>query len=117
MTDPDTRPASRPHLDIGREADVVESGPPGLRDLARRQIPERPDQPEREVSDIQKITEELQELLDKEAAKPAEIKAKLTELRKAREAAKEELAKARDALREVLTQRQEAQLVLFSLLD
>jgi hypothetical protein len=60
---------------------------------------------------------ELRELLANKAAKPEEIKAKLTALRAARERAIQELAKARQGLRQLMTLRQEAVLVLNGLLD
>jgi len=59
----------------------------------------------------------LQKTLDNKQAAPAEIKAKLTAFREAREKAKQELAKTRDSLRELVTPRQEAYLVLIGVLD
>ena len=61
--------------------------------------------------------QELATVLRDDSAKPADIKAKLTAYRAAREASREELARAREALRELVTQRQEALLVLMGLLD
>lgn len=77
---------------------------------------QRPDD-EAESSAVQKASAELQETLEKEAPSAAEIKAKLTALRGAREQAKQDLVKAQQQLREVLTLKQEAQLVVMGLLD
>lgn len=77
---------------------------------------QRPDA-EAESSAVQKASAELQETLEKEAPSAAEIKAKLTALRGAREQAKQDLVKAQQQLREVLTLKQEAQLVVMGLLD
>ncbi len=71
----------------------------------------------RELSNVEKATEQLQTTLENEEAKPKEIKSNLKALRKAREKAKQELAKAQKELREVLTLRQEARLVLSGMLD
>jgi len=73
--------------------------------------------PERERSDVEKKSEALRTLLADEAAKPKAIAAALAALRKARAKAAADLATARKALREVVTSRQEAQLVLMSILD
>lgn len=73
--------------------------------------------PERTQTDVEKKTETLRELLQKQDAKPAEIKEALTALRDARKKADAELAKARSSLREVLSQRQEAVMVLMGMLD
>lgn len=74
-------------------------------------------QSEEETSAVQKASTELQETLEKEAPSAAEIKAKLTALRGAREKAKQELVTSQKKLREVLTLKQEAQLVMMGLLD
>lgn len=71
----------------------------------------------RELTGVEKIQEELQTILENTAATPDQIKNKLTELRQAREKAKQELAKAQQVLRQVLTLRQEATLVLMGMLD
>lgn len=68
-------------------------------------------------SGVQKASADLQETLEKEAPTAAEIKAKLTALRGAREKAKQELVTSQKKLREVLTLKQEAQLVMMGLLD
>lgn len=74
-------------------------------------------QPAENQTEIEKATAALRETLDNEGATAADIKAKLTALRAAREKARQELAKAQDELRELVTQRQEALLVLQGLLD
>ena len=66
---------------------------------------------------VAKATQDLQTTLENKDAKPAEIKAKLTALREAREKAKQDLAKARQQLRDLVSVRQEAQLVLMGMLD
>jgi hypothetical protein len=71
----------------------------------------------RELTDVEKIQDELQTLLENTVATPEQIKEQLTKLRAAREKAKQELAKAQQDLRQVLTLRQEAILVLMGLLD
>ena len=84
--------------------------------FGRRGGRRRPAEAEEPQSDVAKATQELQTLQEDEAAPAADIKAKLTALREAREKVKEKLAVAQEALREVVTQRQEAKLVLMSLL-
>ena len=71
----------------------------------------------RELTEVEKIQEELQTLLENTAATPEQIKQQVTKLRAAREKAKQELAKAQQDLRQVLTVRQEAQLILMGMLD
>jgi len=78
---------------------------------------QRPDRPQREPSEVRKKAGELSTTLEKKDATPDEIKAKLTALRTARDAARAELAKAQQQLREIVTQRQEAMLVLMGMLD
>ena len=68
-------------------------------------------------SDVEKKGAELKKVLDNKDAKPDEVKAALTALRDARTKAREELEKAQKDLKDVLTQRQEAQMVLFGILD
>ena len=65
----------------------------------------------------QLAAEELQKTLDKDAPTTAEIKAKLTALRGAREKNKQKLAAAQEELRDVLTLKQEAILVMMGLLE
>ena len=79
--------------------------------------PPPPGEEGRESSATEKAQQDLEKVLENKEATPEEIKAKLTGLRDAREKAKDEFARAKESLREVLTQRQEAQLVLFGLLD
>jgi len=74
-------------------------------------------QPEREQSDVEMKTGALRSLLEDETSSAGSIKAALGALRKARQKVQDELAIARKELREVLTARQEAQLVLMTLLD
>jgi len=66
---------------------------------------------------IGKATEKLRTLLENENATPEQIKAALTELRTAREKAKQELDKARQELLELITVKQEAQLVMMGMLE
>jgi hypothetical protein len=72
---------------------------------------------EQEQSAVEKAADALQQALSEEGSSPAEIKARLTRYRQAREQARQELAKAQEELRNVLTVRQEAQLVLMGQLD
>ncbi len=72
---------------------------------------------DRELTEVEKVQEELQTTLENTAATPDAIKQQLTKLRQAREKAKQELAKAQQDLRQVLTLRQEATLVLMGMLD
>lgn len=74
-------------------------------------------QPERELSPIQKASEELQTVLDAEGSTAEAIKAKLDAYRAARTASEAQLKKAQDALRELLTVNQEAQLVVMGILE
>ena len=83
----------------------------------RRRPQSEGDQPERELSDVEKATNALRETLDNQDATAEDIAKKLADLREAREKVKQELAAAQDELREILTARQEAQLVLMGLLD
>jgi len=79
--------------------------------------PQRADAPERERSAVEQAMSDLQQVVDDESAAADQIRQKLTALREAREKAKQQLVKAQQELREVLTLRQEAQLVLFGMLD
>lgn len=72
---------------------------------------------DQETSAVQKAQQTLEQTLENESAPAADIKARLTALREAREKAKQELAAAQQELREVLTLRQEAQLVMMGMLD
>lgn len=71
----------------------------------------------RELTEVEKIQETLQTTLEDTSATPDTIKQQLTQLRAAKEKAKQELAKAQQDLRQVLTLRQEATLVLMGMLD
>jgi len=64
-----------------------------------------------------KTLEELQTLLASEDSTTTQIKNKVSEVRKARENAKQDLAKAQKALRELLTLKQEATLISLGLLE
>ena len=72
------------------------------------------DQPQTEIA---KATQALRELTEKEGATAEEFEAAMKALRQARAEVQKELAEARDALREVVTVKQEAQLVLWGLLE
>lgn len=71
----------------------------------------------RELTEVEKIQEELQTLLENTTTTPEQIKQQVTKLRAAREKARQELAKAQQDLRQILTVRQEAQLILMGMLD
>ena len=71
----------------------------------------------REQTEVEKIQLALQTTLENTSATPDTIKQQLTQLRAAKEKAKQDLAKAQQDLRQVLTLRQEAILVLMGLLD
>lgn len=70
-----------------------------------------------ELTEGEKICEELLELLEDKDANEQDIRQKMEALRKFRQEAKKELAIARQELREVVTFRQEATLVMMRLLD
>ena len=80
----------------------------GNRDQQETEAPTEP---------LQIATADLQTTLDKEAPTAAEIKAKLTALRGAREKNKQKMVTAQQKLKEVLTVKQEAVLVMMSLLE
>ena len=73
--------------------------------------------PERPQSDIAKKTDELRKIIDDKNAKPESIKQALTALRQAREKNRTELTTAQKDLKSLVTMRQEAQLVLRSILE
>lgn len=79
--------------------------------------PNQPQQQPEATNDVQKLTQELQALLDNKDSDPKVVAEKLKALREARDKSKVDLKKAQDELRELLTPRQEAQLVLMGLLD
>jgi hypothetical protein len=68
-------------------------------------------------SPLESATHDLEDVLDKDDAKPDEIKAKVEAVRKARTAAKADLEKARKELSEGLNAREEAVLVARGILD
>ena len=73
--------------------------------------------PQRELTAVEKASEQLQTTLENTAATPDQIKTQLTALRAAKEKSKQELAAAQQELRKLVTVRQEAQLVLMGMLD
>jgi hypothetical protein len=77
----------------------------------------RPGAPDREQTEVEKITEELRTLLENTAATPEQIKTQLTKLRSVKEKAKQQLAVAQKELRQIITLRQEAQCVMMGILD
>lgn len=95
-------------MTLSREASSRGGGRRGRRRETNADTPQSP---------IAAASEKLSKTLENEKATGNEIKAALTALREAREAAKEKLAKARADLRQFLTQRQEAQLVMMGILD
>jgi hypothetical protein len=72
---------------------------------------------ERARTEVEQRSSELRELLRNDAAVVDQIKAKLAALRAAKGKEAQELAAARQSLRQIVTVRQEATLVLNSLLD
>ena len=72
---------------------------------------------EQPKTEVDKASSELRELLRNDSATAEQIKAKLGALRAAKQKAAQDLATARQSLRQLMTLRQEAQLVLNSLLD
>lgn len=79
--------------------------------------PSPPGTPARELSAVEKASDQLRTTLDNTAAKPEDITKQLAALRTAKQAAKKELATAQQELRKAVTVRQEAQLVLMGQLD
>ncbi len=76
-----------------------------------------PGAPARELTAVEKASEQLQTLLENSSSTSEQIKKQLTVLRAAKEKAKQELAVAQKELREIVTVRQEGQLVLMGMLD
>lgn len=68
-------------------------------------------------SDVQKKSAELQKLLDNKDSAPDDVKKALADYRDARAKAKVELEKAQKDLKELLSVKQEAALVLLSVLE
>ncbi len=75
------------------------------------------DQPQRQLSEVQKKTEALRKLIDSKTSDAATLQTAMAELRAARAKAQKELADAQKQLKELLTVRQEAVLVLRRVLD
>lgn len=73
-----------------------------------------PDQPQ---SELAKASRELRTVVQSDNASAADIEAKLTAFRAARDKAQETLKTAREDLKGVLTQRQEASLVVMGMLE
>jgi hypothetical protein len=79
--------------------------------------PNQPQPQPEATTDVQKLTQELQALLDNKDADPKVVAEKLKALREARDKSKVDLKKAQDELRELLTPLQEARLVMMGLLE
>lgn len=73
--------------------------------------------PDRPLTDGERLIEELQWLLQEPNPEPGEIRQKLDALRKAREKATQQWVRAQQELRKVLDLRQEATLVMMGLLN
>ena len=71
----------------------------------------------RQMTEMDKATQQLQTMLDNDSAKPEDIEKQLTVLRTARANAKKQLVAERQRLQKQVTVRQKAQLVLMGLLD
>ncbi|MBN2137553.1 MAG: hypothetical protein JW720_07085 [Sedimentisphaerales bacterium] len=79
--------------------------------------PAGPDAPVRELSAVEKASEQLTATLESDSAKAEDITKQLAELRKVRAKTKEQLATAQQELRKDLPVSTEARLVLMGLLD
>ena len=73
--------------------------------------------PDRPLTDGERIIEELQWLLQDLQPDPAQVRQKMDELRKAREKAAQQWLRAQEDLRKVLDLRQEATLMMMGLLN
>ncbi|MHC4230767.1 MAG: hypothetical protein ACYSW0_25295, partial [Planctomycetota bacterium] len=73
--------------------------------------------PDRPLTDGERLIEELQWLLQDPEPDPAEVRQKLDALRKAREKATKQWVRAQEELRKVLNLRQEATLVMMGFLN
>ena len=73
--------------------------------------------PASEMSPVEKAASDLRAVLENKDAKPAEVTAKLTAYRAAKQKAKKDLADAQASLKELLTAKQEAQLVMMGMLE
>jgi len=96
---------------------VTGGGRGGMFGGRRSPAGDQPGAPGRQVTEVDKATEQLQALLDNESAKPEDIEKQLTVLRAAREKAKKQLVAEQQKLQKQVTVRQKAQLVLMGLLD
>jgi len=79
--------------------------------------PTNPDGTPRELTDIEKKTTALRDVLNNKDASPAQIAEALTSLRAAKAKQTQELATARKELQEIVTPQQEANLVLMGVLE
>jgi len=73
--------------------------------------------PDRPLTDGERIIEELQWLLHDLEPNPADVRQKMNDLRKARKKAAQQWVRAQDELRKVLDLRQEATLMMMGLLN
>jgi hypothetical protein len=73
--------------------------------------------PARELSAVEKASDQLRTTLEDTAAKPEDIPKQLAALRTAKQATKKDLTTAQAELRKAVKVRQEAQLVLMGMLD
>jgi hypothetical protein len=73
--------------------------------------------PDREQTELEKALDGLRTLLEDTSAKPADVKNQLTVVRATREKTRQKLAASQQKLRAIVTMRQEAQLVLWGMLD
>ena len=97
---------------------VTGSGRGGMFGGGRRSpTGDQPGAPGKQVTEVDKATEQLQTLLDNESTKPEDIEKQLTVLRAAREKTKKQLAAEQEKLQKQVTVRQKAQLVLMGLLN
>jgi peptidoglycan hydrolase CwlO-like protein len=93
-----------------------EVNPRGMRG-GRQGQGQPPAAPQGGQSEIQKAATALRTLTQDDASSMDDIKAKLADLRKVKEKAKEELAKTQEELKKNVDARQEAKLVLMGLLN
>ena len=72
---------------------------------------------QRQPTELDKATDQLQTMLNNESAKDEDIEKQLSVFRTARDKAKKQLAEEQQKLQKQVTVRQKAQLVLMGLLD
>lgn len=101
----------------GRRSSSEDSGSTATPATRTPPAPTNRDGTPRELTDIEKKTTALSEVLKKEAPTSAEITEALTALRAARAKSQQELAQARKELQEIVTPKQEAMLVLMGTLE